>query len=54
MVQYEAPNTWRRVFAELELYDRPIVLPPPWGQFPEFITGMDIIDIALNREWPAA
>jgi hypothetical protein len=55
---YQGPNiiggNYWQYTAELELYDRPIVLPPPWGQFPEFITGMDIIDIALNREWPAA
>lgn len=46
-------NYWQYT-AELELYDRAIGLPPPWGQFPDFISGMDIIDIALNREWPAA
>ena len=46
-------NYWQYT-AELEIYDRAIALPPPWGQFPDFISGMDIIDIALNREWPAA
>lgn len=53
---YQGPNiiggNYWQYTAELELYDRAIMLPPPWGQFPEFITGMDIIDIALNREWP--
>lgn len=42
-----------RVRAELELFERPL-LPKGWGLFPEFIAQSDIIDIALNREWPAA
>jgi hypothetical protein len=41
---------WRFV-AQLELRDRPI-LAPGWGNFPGFIAGMSIIDLALNREWP--
>lgn len=52
---YDGPNliggNYWQYTAELELYERPL-LPPPWGQFPEFISGMDIIDLALNRDWP--
>ena len=39
--------------ATLELWERPI-LPPGWGNFPEFIVGQSIIDYALNKEWPEA
>ncbi|WP_456010717.1 hypothetical protein [Escherichia coli] len=39
--------------AALELWERPI-LPPVWGNFPEFIVGQSIIDYALNKEWPEA
>ncbi|HHQ6553296.1 TPA: hypothetical protein ACSTJZ_003190 [Serratia fonticola] len=40
-----------RYSATLELWERP--LPPPgWGHFPEFLAGQNIIDLALNREWP--
>jgi len=39
--------------ATLELWERPI-LPPGWGNFPEFIAGQSIIDYALNKEWPEA
>ena len=54
---YEGPdleggNFWR-YSAQLELYERPL-LPPGWGVFPGFITGADIIDLAVNREWPEA
>lgn len=48
----EGGNYWRYT-AELELWERPL-LPPGWGNFPEFITGSDIIDLAMNREWPEA
>ncbi|MEX2990324.1 hypothetical protein [Serratia fonticola] len=42
-----------RYSATLELWERP--LPPPgWGNFPEFLAGQNIIDLALNREWPKA
>ncbi|WP_024559572.1 hypothetical protein ACP26E_13955 [Franconibacter pulveris 601] len=52
---YEGPdleggNFWR-YSARLELSERPL-LPPGWGNFLSFITGSDIIDLALNREWP--
>ncbi|MGO3868926.1 MAG: hypothetical protein ACTJH7_02515 [Alcaligenes sp.] len=45
-------RAWR-VNAVLETWERPL-LPPGWGQFPEFVLGSSIIDIALNREWPEA
>lgn len=44
------PNLWS-YSAELELRER-AVLEPGWGEFPEFILEADIIDIAVNREWP--
>ena len=43
-------NHWR-YSAELEIWERPLV-EPGWGIVPDFITGMDIFDIAMNREWP--
>ncbi|HHA1251567.1 TPA: hypothetical protein ACOELP_001022 [Enterobacter hormaechei] len=42
-----------KISATLELWERPI-LPPGWGNFPEFIVGQSIIDYALNKEWPEA
>src|SRR5690625_3653492 len=45
-------NLWR-VRAPLEIYERPL-LPRGWGVFPDIVAGMDILDIALNREWPEA
>ncbi len=39
--------------AELEVWERPL-MPVGWGEFPEFVLGASIIDIALNREWPEA
>ncbi|HKN05529.1 MAG TPA: hypothetical protein VJY31_16505 [Buttiauxella sp.] len=46
------PRYWH-YSATLELWERPL-LPPGWIEFPEFLTGSDIIDKALNREWPIA
>lgn len=45
-------DRWRYVLP-LEVWERPM-LPPGWGNFPEFVLGASIIDIALNREWPEA
>lgn len=42
-----------RYSATLELWERPLPL-PGWGNFPEFLAGQNIIDLALNREWPKA
>ncbi len=39
--------------ANLELWEIPR-LAPGWGEFPDFIRYADIIDLALNREWPEA
>lgn len=39
--------------ATLELWERPL-LPPGWVLFPELVAGSDIIDLALNKEWPEA
>ena len=39
--------------ATLELWERPL-LTSGWAQFPELVVGSDIIDIALNKEWPEA
>ncbi|MCY1289213.1 hypothetical protein D9M70_382980 [compost metagenome] len=39
--------------ATLELKERPI-LPRPWGEFPDLILHGNIIDLALNQEWPLA
>lgn len=54
---YQGPKqvglcAWR-VSAVLEIFERPL-MPPGWGEFPEFVLGASIIDIALNREWPEA
>lgn len=45
-----APFYWK-FSAMLELFKRPI-LDGGWGQFPDYIINSNIIDIALNREWP--
>jgi hypothetical protein len=53
---YEGPRliayrTWE-FSADLELRERPVLL-PPWGEIGvEFILGADIIDLAMNAEWP--
>jgi hypothetical protein len=39
--------------ATLELRERPI-LAPGWGLFPDYIASMNLIDLALNQEWPEA
>lgn len=42
-----------RFSATLELWKRP-VLDPGWSEFPDYIINSNIIDLALNREWPSA
>lgn len=37
--------------ATMEVWERPL-LALGWGNFPEFIRYADIIDLAMNREWP--
>ena len=54
---YEGPTPeggkyWRYT-ATLELWERPI-LPPGWAEFPDFIVNSNILDLAVNREWPEA
>lgn len=46
------PRFWKFT-ATLELWERPL-LPRGWGNFPELVLGTDIIDLAVNREWPEA
>jgi hypothetical protein len=54
---YEGPTPeggkYWRYSATLELWERPI-LPPGWAEFPDFIVNSDILDLAVNREWPEA
>ena len=40
-----------RITAALEIWERPL-LALGWGNFPDFIRYADIIDLAMNREWP--
>jgi len=42
-----------RFQAKLEIKDRQ-TLEPGWEILPTFIEGMDIFDLAMNREWPEA
>jgi len=44
------PHYWQYT-ATLELWDRPTI-DSSWGEFPDYIVNADIIDLALNREWP--
>lgn len=47
-----APRYWR-FSATLELWKRP-VLEDGWAAIPDYIMNSDIIDLAINREWPEA
>ncbi|MEA4425686.1 hypothetical protein VBP99_26515, partial [Klebsiella pneumoniae] len=47
-----APIYWKYT-ATLELWERPLA-PAPWGNYPEWIVGSSLLDIALNKEWPKA
>lgn len=44
------PNLWA-YSAELELRERAAPA-PGWGEFPEFLLESNILDYAMNREWP--
>ncbi|WP_042851611.1 hypothetical protein [Providencia rettgeri] len=46
------PNYWK-ISATLELWEKPL-LPKDYGLFPDIVMNADILDIALNREWPEA
>ncbi len=52
---YEGPTLiapkYFQFSATLELWERPI-LPAGWGEFPDLVVNSNIIDLALNREWP--
>ena len=50
---YTRRGKYWRFSATLELWERPI-LPPGWAEFPDFIVNSDILDLAVNREWPEA
>lgn len=47
------PPKYFQFSATLELWERPL-LPPGWGEFPDFVVNSSILDIAVNREWPEA
>ncbi|MGV2935229.1 hypothetical protein ACIPUA_09400 [Providencia sp. AGC89] len=46
------PKHWK-FSATLELWEKPL-LPKDYGLFPDIVVNADILDIALNREWPEA
>lgn len=46
------PNYWT-YSAILEL-DKRQVIDGDWAEFPDYILNADIIDLAINREWPSA
>lgn len=54
---YDGPDltqiTRWRYSAQLQLRERPLI-PPEWTDFPDYWINQNIIDVATNREWPAA
>lgn len=54
---YDGPNLFAvslwRYTCPLELWERPL-LPVGYGEFPGFFTQADILDRAVNQEWPEA
>ncbi|MFH8134218.1 hypothetical protein ABU178_08530 [Pantoea osteomyelitidis] len=44
------PYYWQFT-ATLEIWDRPVIS-NAWAEFPDFVVNADIIDLAVNREWP--
>lgn len=48
--ELEGVYNWRFT-GELELRDRQ-TLAEEWLEFPEFVLGASIIDVAMNQEWP--
>ncbi|MNZ97837.1 hypothetical protein D3C78_1170980 [compost metagenome] len=48
-----APRNMWMFSATLELRER-TMMPPQWLPFPEFWFNGNIIDMAMNREWPEA
>lgn len=57
MDMYEGPDLFgpdRWLYsATIEFFERPIA-PYPWGLFPEYLAEANIIDMAMNQEWPEA
>ena len=48
------PNRWK-YSSSVETWGRPVdIVPAGWGEFPQFLLEANIIDVALNREWPEA
>jgi len=54
---YEGPTPeggmYWRYSASVELWERPSY-PAGWGNYPEWIAGSSLLDIAINKEWPKA
>ena len=51
--ELDGPNYWR-YSAEVELWERPTMDPLWVTYYPAAIRYMNVIDLALNREWPEA
>lgn len=43
-------SMWR-YSCPMEIWERPL-MPPGWALFPDFVLNADILDLAINREWP--
>lgn len=54
---YDGPDLTQisrwRYSAQLELKERPLI-PEGWEQFPDYWFNKNVIDVAVNREWPEA
>ena len=46
-------NEYWQTSAQLEIIERE-TLSADWAEVPELLIGSDIIDLAINREWPSA
>lgn len=46
-------GTLLRYSAEIEIFERRTIN-EEWLEFPDYIVNANIIDLAVNREWPAA
>lgn len=47
-----ALSAWR-IRATLEIFERPL-MPPGWGENPNYLIHASLFDFAMNREWPEA
>lgn len=43
-------SLWR-IDSSLEIFERPL-MPPGWGENPEFLIHASLFDIAMNQAWP--